>query len=288
MAEPSSDFYTRLAPYYDQLFGCDDAILAFLRRHGAAPGMRVLDIACGSGACMRQLLTQGIDVHGIDLSEELIAQARRLAIPGGVWTSGGVTDRYALGNMLEVDHHPLSPFDMAYCVGNSVAHLPDMVTVGKFVRTVARALRPGAPFVVQYVALRDFDIGTEKDLPTLSVPGARFHRKYTRTSATSIQFDGIVEIDNDSQAMEIRQDLLVIDLEEMLDLFNERSWDSVQVFGDFEDGAPGPESWLNVMVAHRGLWPTGRRSPTSAAGAALRHDSQDCANEEQTATHPKE
>lgn len=61
-------------------------LLAMLDRHGILPlgGRRVLEIGCGSGHFLRELVKWGADparVVGIDLLEDRLAEARRLTPP---------------------------------------------------------------------------------------------------------------------------------------------------------------------------------------------------------------
>jgi SAM-dependent methyltransferase len=62
-------------------------LLRALRRHDCLPlgGRRVLEIGCGSGHFLRELVKWGADparVVGVDLLEDRLADARRLAPPG--------------------------------------------------------------------------------------------------------------------------------------------------------------------------------------------------------------
>lgn len=49
------------------------------------PGMRVLDVGCGPGRHAHELASQGIEVHGIDISHRFIELARESAPPGATF-----------------------------------------------------------------------------------------------------------------------------------------------------------------------------------------------------------
>ena len=53
-----------------------DMLAALLPRLGTAPGMSLLDVACGSGLAVRVAEGMGADVAGIDAASELVAVAR--------------------------------------------------------------------------------------------------------------------------------------------------------------------------------------------------------------------
>jgi demethylmenaquinone methyltransferase / 2-methoxy-6-polyprenyl-1,4-benzoquinol methylase len=52
-----------------------------LRRAGLAPGMRVLDVATGTGLVAREALTLGGTVVGLDPSTGMLGEALRLSVP---------------------------------------------------------------------------------------------------------------------------------------------------------------------------------------------------------------
>ena len=54
------------------------------KRIGFVPGQRVLDVACGQGAELVELACRGAIATGVDLSEDMLAGARRNAEARGV------------------------------------------------------------------------------------------------------------------------------------------------------------------------------------------------------------
>jgi SAM-dependent methyltransferase len=67
----------------DQYKGDHELVLDELRRF--APGARVLDLGCGTGALLRRVRDAGYDAHGIDVSPEMVALAeQRLGSSGSV------------------------------------------------------------------------------------------------------------------------------------------------------------------------------------------------------------
>lgn len=80
------DFATRQAEAYDQLFPVYESRHDLLQpiRHvvldrvfeGLEPGCTVLEIGCGTGACMELMRTRNLSVEGIDLSPDMVQAAR--------------------------------------------------------------------------------------------------------------------------------------------------------------------------------------------------------------------
>jgi SAM-dependent methyltransferase len=48
----------------------------FIERGGLGPGRRVLELGCGTGVFLEKTAASGATIHGLDLSEDLLAKAR--------------------------------------------------------------------------------------------------------------------------------------------------------------------------------------------------------------------
>jgi SAM-dependent methyltransferase len=70
--------------------GCAPGLLALLRKAGFETGL-VVDLGCGSGIWGRQLLDAGYQVHGVDLSADMIALAKVRA-PEATWQVNSFAD----------------------------------------------------------------------------------------------------------------------------------------------------------------------------------------------------
>ncbi len=71
--------YRALAECYDRLMETDydaraDYLLSLFRKHGSSP-RTLLDLACGSGSLTAALVERGIDMVGVDLSQDMLALA---------------------------------------------------------------------------------------------------------------------------------------------------------------------------------------------------------------------
>jgi SAM-dependent methyltransferase len=106
----------------------------FVEHAGLAPGVRALELGCGTGVFLEKTAPSGARIHGLDLSEDLLAKARaRLDAVANV-----VLDR---GNA-EAMPYPAAHFDAVY--GSSVLHHLDLVAA---LREVKRVLKPGGRIV---------------------------------------------------------------------------------------------------------------------------------------------
>ena len=104
-----------------------------------AAGAHLLDVPCGNGRLAFELANRGYRVTGIDLAEEFIEEARSRARE----TTASV--EFVLGDMRNVEGEGV--YDGAFCFGNSFGFL-EYADTEKFLVNVARALKPGARFIV--------------------------------------------------------------------------------------------------------------------------------------------
>ena len=117
-------------------------------------GGHVLDVPCGNGRLCFELAKRGLRVTGMDISEEFIEEARALLGPGtNPATKADRTadinynaPQFLLGDKRAIEGSGV--YDGAYCFGNSFGFL-DYDDMAKFLGGVARALKPGARFVVE-------------------------------------------------------------------------------------------------------------------------------------------
>jgi ubiquinone/menaquinone biosynthesis C-methylase UbiE len=111
------------------------------------PGAHVLDLPCGNGRLSFELAGRGYCVTGVDISEEFIQEAQSNAARASSANTGGTrVPQFILGNMSKIEGEAV--YDGAYCFGNSFGFL-EYADMESFLSGVARALKPGARFVIE-------------------------------------------------------------------------------------------------------------------------------------------
>lgn len=103
--------------------------------------MKVLEIGCGAGRVTRALSDVFGEVHGVDVSGEMIERARR-----------ALADRpnahFYKNNGMDLAVVPELRFDFAFSI-IVFQHIPNLAVIENYIREVQRLLRPGALFKFQ-------------------------------------------------------------------------------------------------------------------------------------------
>jgi SAM-dependent methyltransferase len=107
---------------------------AALERLHAGPGLRVLEVGCGSGVFLRAAADRGAEVWGLDASEALLELARR-RVPEAALRAG------------DLEHLPYGDDEFDVVAGfNAFFFAADMVEA---LREAGRVTRPGGSVVAQ-------------------------------------------------------------------------------------------------------------------------------------------
>ncbi len=136
-------FDERVAPFYDATLGDQgsteviESIVGFLA--GQVDVGRALEFAVGTGRIALPLAARGVDVHGIELSNAMVAQMRQ--------KPGGDALPVVVGDMCTT--HLPGAFSLVYLVFNTIGNLLTQAEQVACFRNAARHLVPGGRFVVE-------------------------------------------------------------------------------------------------------------------------------------------
>ncbi|MBR7834166.1 class I SAM-dependent methyltransferase [Actinospica durhamensis] len=134
----SEAFYSR-ARLYDLMFPGGGPAVDFYRAGADRQGGRVLELGCGTGHKLIPIASDGHPCVGLDLSPDMLAEARRKADERGVaveWMQGDMR-AFDLGRT----------FDYVFIAANSLLHLHEAEDLVSCFQSVRRHLAPGARFV---------------------------------------------------------------------------------------------------------------------------------------------
>src|SRR5256885_4049826 len=124
-------------------------------------GGELLDVACGAGRYTIPLSHAGYSMTGADLSDDFLRVARHRE-PAIAWHRGDVRELPWRER-----------FDGSLCFGNSFGYFPRPETA-EFLRGVARALKPGAAFVLETGATAESLLPSLQLQPTIEAGAITF------------------------------------------------------------------------------------------------------------------
>jgi len=134
----SGRFYSD-ARLYDRLFPGGQPAVDFYRAEAERHGGSVLELGCGTGNKLIPIASDGHPCTGLELSQDMLAEARRKATERGVaveWVQGDMRD-FDLGRT----------FDLVLIAANSLLHLHEPADLVSCFRSVRAHLAPGARLV---------------------------------------------------------------------------------------------------------------------------------------------
>ena len=138
-AEKVGDLFAAVAPRYDLINDLQSLGLhrcwkrRLVRMSGARPGLRALDVCCGTGDVALALARTGAEVTGLDFSEPMLAVARRRAAAMGV--GAPIFDR--------ADALALPVPDAAFDIVTVAYGLRNLADLDRGLAELKRVLKPG-------------------------------------------------------------------------------------------------------------------------------------------------
>lgn len=135
----SRQFYSH-ATLYDLVFAGGDQAVAFYRAEADRQGGSVLELASGTGHKLIPIASDGHPCTGLELSPDMLVEARRKA------HERAVTVEWVQGDMRQFDLG--RTFDLVVIAANSLLHLHAADDLVSCFRSVRRHLAPGGRLVL--------------------------------------------------------------------------------------------------------------------------------------------
>lgn len=216
--------YENFAETYDILMndvdykGRTEYLLKLFKKHGKTPTL-LLDLACGTGAFSNRFAKKGIEVIGVDISEEMLAAARENSAEMG-------TDVLFLCQKAE-ELDLYGTVDGVICCLDSLNHITNIKSLGAAVNKVSLFLEKDCLFI--------FDVNTEYK-----------HREVLGNNTFVMEEDGVFCVWQNSY----NEDKLTTDIS--LDFFIEQDGHYIRSSEDFSERAY-TESELAEILEKAGL-----------------------------------
>jgi 2-polyprenyl-3-methyl-5-hydroxy-6-metoxy-1,4-benzoquinol methylase len=123
--------------YHPYLHGRQNKVLELISRLELPKGSKCLELGCGGGQNAIEYANKGLEVHGIDSSEELLKTAQELALKESNLSFSNVD----LNQKMPFENET---FDLVVVVGT----LQYLMEPSTCIKDVARILKPGGYFIV--------------------------------------------------------------------------------------------------------------------------------------------
>lgn len=146
--------------YFPEAFG-EELVAWIAQNHISVKSS--LDLACGTGILCEILHQNGIAAHGADLSEGMIAIAKK----------SNPAIAYEVANM--ITYRPDAQFDLITCTGDALNHILDLADVARIFENVYAMLNPGGYFVFDILNENEVTPGDPIDLDFSETTQAQFH-----------------------------------------------------------------------------------------------------------------
>ena len=234
--------YNDLSAVYDIIFPENRAATEFLSKDLKAKS-RVLDIACGSGNYSIALAEKGHDVTGIDLDETMIGAALR--------KTKGMRVSFTAGDMLNIDRmFSGQRFDLIFCIGNSLVHLPNRESVSEFAQKVSALLEPQGTCLIQIVNYDRIVKYHIESLPSIEKKdeGVTFVRNYEFIEQSEhIRFN--TEIISGGEKIANSVQLLALQSAAMVSILRPAGFEKIRLFGGYDGSVHSVESMATIVKA---------------------------------------
>ena len=155
--------------------------------------------------------------------------------------------------MTKLDSCPeaLGPFDLIYCIGNSIVHLPDRESVSIALASCRDRLIPHGAVVIQIINFELVKNGAVPELPPLHSNDRRvvFDRDYVVSAdRASVSFVTRLSVDGRS----VHDDsipLLAITREELESMLESAGFREIVFTGGFDESDWTAESFVTIVTA---------------------------------------
>lgn len=193
----------------------------------------VFDLNCGDGRHAIEFARRGYRVTGLDLSEELLAQAQKRA------RKLGLSIRFVRGDMREIPYE--RTFDLLVNFFTSFGYFRTDEENARVLRGIARALRPGGRFLMDYLnreqVLRTLTPQDRKTQDGTVIEQTRWVSGDPGRAGSPVRINKRVTIRHGAQTRTYEESVRMYTFDELKIMLDKTGLRITHTFGDF-DGRP--------------------------------------------------
>lgn len=236
------DFYQTLSEYYDEIFPLKGAQKAFLHDYLKRESLSsVLDIGCGTGTFALELSQNGVNVLGVDLSEEMVEISKRKAMEEKSTALFSVADMQDLSGIKE-------QFDGIVCLGNTLAHVFGECELKQ---ALTQFRDKGSHLLIQTVNYDRILAQQVKELPIIKTSNLIFYRFYTYRADGRIDFSMKIEFPDTNEVVSGVNLLFPLKCNTLKGALLDTGWEISGLWGNFDKDPWTKDSPATVLEAKR-------------------------------------
>ncbi|MCC5910818.1 MAG: class I SAM-dependent methyltransferase [Clostridiaceae bacterium] len=245
------DFYSEFSKYYDVVFPTGKAQLNFIQKNTPQKNATILDIACGTGNYAIALAEKGLNVSAIDLDEEMINEVKEKAKLKNTQINTYV------GNMMRLNEYfKENTFDTAFCIGNSLVHLTDLVDMQETLDRIYDIVKFNGRLIIQIINYDRILKDKIDHLPTIESKeeGVKFIRNYQydeEQHLINFNTELVVEKEGKKESYTNSVPLYPLKSQELVNLLKGAAFKSIDIYGNFLGEVYSEDSYATIVVAEK-------------------------------------
>lgn len=238
------DFYRSLSEHYDEIFPLKEPQMSFLNDYVTQEKLKsILDIGCGTGTFALEISRMGLQVLGVDLSDEMIEISKKKAHEFGRDASFAVADMRDLSK-IETE------FEGVLCLGNTLAHVSAETELKD---VLIEFLKKGTHLLVQTVNYDRMLAARIREFPVIKTSHLTFYRFYDYRPDGKIDFSMKIEFPDTKEIVSGVNILFPIPSAVLKKALLEAGWEISGVWGNYEGAPWTKDSPATIIAAKRKL-----------------------------------
>lgn len=226
----SSEFYSSIASYYEQIFPANPAQIEFLRHVLPYNGAKILDVGCATGDLSFALTQFGFPVWAFDYDPLMVEKAKQKKQEDLMFPVFEQLDMLKIG-----ERYPESYFETVICFGNTLVHLLADEDVESFFKAAFKVLAPEGKLTLQILNY-DHILGKQiSSLPLIDNEHIRFERNYTFfDNSNLIDFNTKLTVKSTGQEIHNSVKLNPIKKEKLIEMMEKAGFSQFELHGSFK------------------------------------------------------
>ncbi|MFP4547937.1 MAG: class I SAM-dependent methyltransferase [Fidelibacterota bacterium] len=195
-------------------------------KKGLVNAENVLDIGCGTGNLALEVAKQNCLIKALDFDREMVTMAKA--------KNNSANPEFLHMDMRKIaDHFRADSFDLAYCFGNTIAHLLSDEQIGAFLHSVKSVLKQKGKFLFQLLNYENILANKTTQLPLIENNTIKFERYYEFNDAKLVDFITILTIKSTNETIKNRIKLYPVTKRRLIKLLHETGFRNSNFFSGF-------------------------------------------------------